>query len=339
MENKKQATIRLKNLAIGYKAKNNTKVVASGLCTEINSGELTCLLGANGVGKSTLLRTLSAFQPKLEGAIYIMDREIETYSDKELSRTIGVVLTEKCDVRNRTARELIGMGRSPYTGFWGTLRGEDREIVERSIALVKIENLADRMVHTLSDGERQKVMIAKALAQQTPVIFLDEPTAFLDFPSKVEIMQLLHQLTRETGKTIFLSTHDLELALQIADKIWLMDRQHGITIGTPEDLALEGHLSGFFARKGIVFDMETGLFRVENQYSSQVQLVGHGQKYAMARKALQRNGILANRNVVSDICVETGNLATPGFGICRDGKVVIEAKTIEELLEQLKVLF
>ena len=228
------------------------------------------------------------------------------------------------------------MGRSPYTGFWGTLHGEDRKIVERSIALVKIENLADRMVHTLSDGERQKVMIAKALAQQTPVIFLDEPTAFLDFPSKVEIMQLLHQLTRETGKTIFLSTHDLELALQIADKIWLMDRQHGITIGTPEDLALEGHLSGFFARKGIVFDMETGLFRVENQYSSQVRLVGHGQKYAMVRKALQRNGILANRNVVSGIYVETGDLTTSGFRICCEGEVVAEAKTIEELLEQLK---
>ncbi len=329
MEDKKQATIRLKNLAIGYKAKNNTKVVASGLCTEINSGELTCLLGANGVGKSTLLRTLSAFQPKLEGEIDIMDREIGTYSDKELSRTIGVVLTEKCDVRNMMARELIEMGRS-------TLHGEDRKIVERSIALVKIENLADRMVHTLSDGERQKVMIAKALAQQTPVIFLDEPTAFLDFPSKVEIMQLLHQLTRETGKTIFLSTHDLELALQIADKIWLMDRQHGITIGTPEDLALEGHLSGFFARKGIVFDMETGLFRVENQYSSQVRLVGHGQKYAMVRKALQRNGILANRNVVSGIYVETGDLTTSGFRICCEGEVVAEAKTIEELLEQLK---
>ncbi len=333
--NKKQATIRLKNLAIGYKGKNDTKVVASGICTAINSGELTCLLGANGVGKSTLLRTLSAFQPKLEGEIDIMEREIGTYSDKELSRTIGVVLTEKCDVRNMTSRELIEMGRSPYTGFWGTLHGEDREIVERSIALVKIENLADRMVHTLSDGERQKVMIAKALAQQTPVIFLDEPTAFLDFPSKVEIMQLLHQLTRETGKTIFLSTHDLELALQIADKIWLMDRQHGITIGTPEDLALEGHLSGFFARKGIVFDMETGLFRVENQYSSQVRLVGHGQKYAMVRKALQRNGILANRNVESDVCVETGDLSTSGFKICREGKETIMTGTIEELLERL----
>ena len=326
------STVRLVNLSIGYKSKHDTKVVAEGICTEINGGELTCLLGANGVGKSTLLRTLSAFQPKLSGEIFIMDRELGTYSDKELSKTIGVVLTEKCDVRNMSARELIGMGRSPYTGFWGTLGEEDSRIVEESIALVKIENLASRMVHTLSDGERQKVMIAKALAQQTPVIFLDEPTAFLDFPSKVEIMQLLHQLTRETGKTIFLSTHDLELALQIADKIWLMDKQHGITIGTPEDLALEGHLSSFFARKGIVFDMETGLFRIENQYTSRIRLIGHGQKYAMVRKALQRNGVLANRNVEADVWVETGDLTTSGFKINAPGKPVMEVANIAELL-------
>lgn len=330
-----KVTIQLKGLAIGYKEKNNAKVVAKDICTGINGGELTCLLGANGVGKSTLLRTLSAFQPKLGGEIDIMGREIGSYSDKELSRTIGVVLTEKCDVRNMTSRELIEMGRSPYTGFWGTLGKEDQQIVEESIALVKIENLASRMVHTLSDGERQKVMIAKALAQQTPVIFLDEPTAFLDFPSKVEIMQLLHQLTRETNKTIFLSTHDLELALQIADKIWLMDRQHGITIGTPEDLALEGHLSGFFARKGIVFDLETGLFRIENQYTRQIRLVGHGQKYAMVRKALSRNGILANRNVVSETVVETGDLTTSGFRLHASGGRVIEVSRIEELLDSL----
>ena len=153
------------------------------------------------------------------------------------------------------------------------------------------------MVHTLSDGERQKVMIAKALAQETPVIYLDEPTAFLDFPSKVEMMQLLHQLSRQTDKTIFLSTHDLELALQIADKIWLMDKVNGVTIGTPEDLSLNGSLSNFFARKGIAFDLETGLFRVANEYTSRIRLAGHGQKYAMVRKAFQRNGILANRNV------------------------------------------
>lgn len=329
-------TIHIKNLSIGYPGKGDVKVVASGICAGINSGELTCLLGANGVGKSTLLRTLSAFQSKLDGDIYIEGKEIGDYTDKQLSRVISVVLTERCDIRNMTVMELIGLGRSPYTGFWGTLSDEDKEIVEHSIALVGIPHLTHRMVHTLSDGERQKVMIAKALAQETPVIYLDEPTAFLDFPSKVEMMQLLHHLSRKTNKTIFLSTHDLELALQIADKIWLMDKANGVTIGTPEDLSLNGSLSNFFARKGIVFDLETGLFRVDNEYTSQIRLIGHGQKYAMVRKALQRNGILANRNVESEICIETGDLKGDGtFMVHRAGKEDVSVPSIEELLELL----
>ena len=176
----KQDTIHIHDLSIGYRTKNDTKLVASHIQARIYSGELTCLLGENGVGKSTLLRTLSAFQPKLGGEIAVLGRDVDSYSDKELSTTIGVVLTEKCDIRNMSVRELVEMGRSPYTGFWGRLGKEDKQVVEKSIALVRIENLASRMVHTLSDGERQKVMIAKALAQETPVIFLDEPTAFLD---------------------------------------------------------------------------------------------------------------------------------------------------------------
>ena len=329
----KQETIHINCLSIGYPGKTNIKVVADSISAGINSGELTCLLGANGVGKSTLLRTLSAFQPKLGGEIYITGKEIGSYTDKELSTVISVVLTEKCDVRNMTVNELVGLGRSPYTGFWGNLRGEDKEIVERSIELVKIQNLAHRMVHTLSDGERQKVMIAKALAQETPVIFLDEPTAFLDFPSKVEMMQLLHRLSRQTDKTIFLSTHDLELALQISDKIWLMDKANGVTIGTPEDLSLSGKLSNFFARKGIVFDLETGLFRVDNEYTAKIRLVGHGQKYAMVRKALQRNGILANRNVESEIYIETGDLKDDGsFKIYSIDREIAVVYSIEELL-------
>ena len=239
-------------------------------------------------------------------------------------------------LRNMTVEELVGMGRSPYTGFWGRLRGRDREIVKESISLVKIENLTHRMVHTLSDGERQKVMIAKVLAQETPVIFLDEPTAFLDFPSKVEIMQLLHRLTRQTGKTIFLSTHDMELALQLADKIWLMDKEGGIATGTPEDLSLDGSLSGFFARKGIVFDTEIGLFRIDNQYDAQIRLTGHGQKFAMARKALQRNGILAGRTLESDYYIETANLQTPGYVFCSPTGVRIPVATIEALLETVE---
>lgn len=333
----KQTAIELRNLSIGYLTKNNRKIVASDINADILSGELTCLLGANGIGKSTLLRTLSAFQPKLEGQINIQGKEIGAYSEKQLSTLISVVLTEKCDIKNMSARELIGLGRSPYTGFWGTLDNEDKAIVDKAISMVKIENLASRMVHTLSDGERQKVMIAKALAQETPIIFLDEPTAFLDFPSKVEIMQLLHRLSRQTNKTIFLSTHDLELALQIADKIWLIDKQSGINVGTPEDLSLSGHLTSFFARKGIIFDDETGLFRIENTYTKQIKLIGHGQMYSMVRKALLRNGILATRNIESDDYIEVTGRENKEIKICQSDKEPILVYSIATLLDTLKL--
>lgn len=256
-----QASIRLQELSIGYRAKGNEKLVASGLSSDILRGELTCLLGQNGIGKSTLLRTLSAFQPSLGGEILLDDNPLGDYTDKELSRHIGVVLTEKPDLRNMTARELVELGRSPYTGFWGGLSDADSQMVDEALRLVAIEELAPRLVHTLSDGERQKVMIAKALAQQTPVIFLDEPTAFLDFPSKVETMQLLGRLAHEQQKTIFLSTHDVELALQLADRIWLMERDR-MTIGTPRQLADDGTLSRYLERVGTLFDKETLTIRV-----------------------------------------------------------------------------
>ena len=181
-------------------------------------------------------------------------------------------------------------------------------------------------------------MIAKALAQETPVIYLDEPTAFLDFPSKVEMMQLLHHLSRRTDKTIFLSTHDLELALQIADKIWLMDKANGVTIGTPEDLSLNGSLGSFFARKGIVFDPESGLFRVDNEYASQVRLSGSGQRYAMMRKALQRNGIFAGRDVEAETHVETDGCTERGdevFVVHQPGKEPVCLSGIGEVLAKL----
>lgn len=327
----REETIRIQSLAIGYRNKNSVKVVARDLSTTIHSGELTCLLGANGVGKSTLLRTLSAFQPRLEGEIEILGRSIDDYSDKRISRTLGVVLTERCDIRNMSARELIGMGRSPYTGFWGRLMKEDQQIVENAITMVHIEELASRMVHTLSDGERQKVMIAKALAQETPVIFLDEPTAFLDYPSKVEIMQLLHQLTRSANKTIFLSTHDLELALQIADRIWLMDKEKGIHSGTPEDMALNGQLGSFISREGIVFDIDSGLFRINHHHTLQIRLTGNGQKLSMMRKALQRNGTYGSSDIDSPIHI-TADQQTDGFLVSTPTVISQHVKTIEDVL-------
>ena len=329
----KETTIRLRDLSIGYPDKHNTKRVAEHLNASIHSGELTCLLGTNGVGKSTLLRTLSAFQPPIGGTIDLLDRPLSTYDDRQLATVIGVVLTEKSDIRNMTVEELVGLGRSPYTGFWGTLKESDRKIVHEAIARVRIEPLTQRMVHTLSDGERQKVMIAKALAQETPIIFLDEPTAFLDFPSKVEVMQLLHNLTHTLQKTVFMSTHDLELALQIADKIWLMDRTNGIAIGTPEDLSLEGKLSSFFSRKGITYDTETGFFRIDTDYRREIHLHGHGSRYAMVRKALQRNGIRADRHVADDsLHIDTTGSAGDPFVIHRADGSTQSATNIEALL-------
>ena len=270
--------VELSQLSIGYAGKRGVSPVASGISGIIREGELTCLLGANGVGKSTLLRTLSAFQPKLSGTITIDGTDIGQMTAKELSRLVGVVLTDKLSLRNMSAAELVALGRAPYTGFWGTNNDEDLRIVDDAIKLVGIEMLRERMIDTLSDGERQKVMIAKALAQQTPVIYLDEPTAFLDFPSKVEVMLLLRHICHHpsptaqhpasaahhpVAKTIFLSTHDLELALQVADRIWLMDAIEGLSIGTPDELAQSGKLKRFTERKGIHFDNDTLTIKID----------------------------------------------------------------------------
>lgn len=327
-----QDTILLKHLTVGYRGKTKMKPVATDLNATLHKGQLTCLLGANGVGKSTLIRTLAGFQPRLGGEILVEGRELADYSERELSRVIGVVLTEQLDMANMTVEEIVAMGRAPYTGFWGRLHQDDRDRVEEALRLVGIAPLSHRMLQTLSDGERQKMMIAKALAQQTPVILLDEPTAFLDFPSRVEVMQLLHRISRETDKTIFLSTHDLDLALQIADCIWLMDQNNGLRIGSPEDLALDGALDGFFARKGIVFDPATGLFRVANEVHRGIRIVGrHGARFAMVRKALLRKGLLGGKTEQSQDWIE---IIPDGFvyhGMGKNTKVA----TVEELLALL----
>lgn len=203
------------NLTIGYKiGRGKTKIVAENLSATLESGKLTCLLGRNGTGKSTLLRTLAGLQPPLN--------QSSSPLLGGMRGAVAIVLTERPDLRNFTASEVVGLGRTPHTNFWGTLREEDRRIVAESLQLVGIEALANRPFETLSDGEQQKVMIAKALAQQTPIIILDEPTAFLDYPSKREVFELLKKLAHEHGKAILLTTHDIALAKEFADQTWLL---------------------------------------------------------------------------------------------------------------------
>ena len=256
-------TYELRNLTTGYTTKKGNHVVSSNITADLQVGKLTCLLGPNGAGKSTLLRTLAAFQPALGGEVLLEGRPVGSYTPQQLATRIGVVLTERPDIKGMRVRAMVAMGRSPYTGFWGTLNDEDEQAVDEAIEQVGIQQLEHRWVHNLSDGERQKVMIAKALAQQTPVIFLDEPTAFLDYPSKVEMMMLLRRLAHRMQKTVFLSTHDLELALQTADCLWLMGKEaKGITIGTPRKLAADGTLPRFFAGPGITFEADSLRFKV-----------------------------------------------------------------------------
>ena len=208
--------ISLSQLSVGYTLSHP---VISDINLELRSGQLACLIGKNGIGKSTLLKTLTGFLPKLKGSLLLGNRDIESFSQRELARQVSIVLTQKPDVQNLTIEEIIGLGRSPYTGFFGRLRAEDRQVVDDAIATMGIEKLRGRMIQTLSDGERQKVMIAKALAQETSIILLDEPTAFLDFPSKAETFQSLQRMAHERDKLILLSTHDLELAVRFADSL------------------------------------------------------------------------------------------------------------------------
>lgn len=208
--------ISLSQLSVGY---SSSHPVISDINLELKSGQLACLIGENGIGKSTLLKTLTGFLPKLNGSLLLDNRDIESFSQREIARQVSIVLTQKPDVQNLTIEEIIGLGRSPYTGFFGRLRAEDRKVIDDAIATMGIEKLRGRMIQTLSDGERQKVMIAKALAQETPVILLDEPTAFLDFPSKAETFQSLQRMAHERDKLILLSTHDLELAVRFSDSL------------------------------------------------------------------------------------------------------------------------
>ena len=217
--------ITLKNLVVGYPDGRHTRQLNHAANEEARDGMLTCLIGANGAGKSTLLRTIAGFQLPLEGTVLLGGDDVRALSPRQRAERMAVVLTDRPDVMCTTVWEMVATGRAPFTGFWGRLSGKDRGIVTRSLRLVGIEWMADRTVASLSDGERQKVMIVKALAQQTPIILLDEPTAFLDYPSRVEVMQLLLNIAHEEHKTVLLSTHDLDLALHTADRIWLFEKE------------------------------------------------------------------------------------------------------------------
>lgn len=241
-------SVKLCDLSIGYRFRNGgDKVVLRGLNSSLAAGELTCLLGLNGSGKSTLLRTLCRFQDPLEGKVLLNGEDIALLSPKAMAENVAVVLTERTSGSGLTVREVVSLGRYPYTGYFGTLSAGDERIIDESLSVVGMLSFASQYLSSLSDGEKQKVLIAKALAQGCPVIILDEPTSFLDISSRTEVFLLLKKLALEGGKSILLSTHDVDLARKYADRWWLLGNG-ALHVGPPEELIVSGTAPSLFNR-------------------------------------------------------------------------------------------
>ncbi len=327
------ATLTISNLTIGYGSKNRKKTVASGLHASLNRGELICLLGSNGTGKSTLMRTICRFIPMIDGQITIDGRNMMGMNEKQLSRLLSVVLTDRIVVPNATVSELVGYGRSPHTGLMGILQQQDMAMVDQSIEKCGMSHKKHQLVSTLSDGERQKAFIAKALAQDTPIILLDEPTAFLDLPARVEVFQLLRRIASQEGKSILLSTHDLDLALQMADHLWLLFPSGPLMCGSPEDLLYNNAFQKLFSHQGIEFDNKTGLFNIRHDESTTLAVKGHGFEYVLLRRAFARKGIRLEKYINQDIYIDLTQTIAP-FTLQVEGQTAIRSLTIEPFVAE-----
>lgn len=278
-------------LSIGYTQRGKETLIAGPLDLALYAGSMVCLLGPNGAGKSTLMRTLSGLQPALGGNVLLDGRSLHQMQALQMARTLSVVLSDKTDTGNLTVREVVALGRTPYTNWLGMLSDQDERIIHDAMDDTGVLSFADRKIHRLSDGERQRVMLARALAQDTPVIFLDEPTAHLDLTGRIELMHLLRHLAHQNGKAVLLTTHDLDLALHSADKLWLVHPTAGFCQGTPEDLILNGAFEKVFVKNGFRFDKTTGSFQFhEPQQGEAIFLTGQGEAVFWTKRALIREG-------------------------------------------------
>jgi len=316
-------------LTIGYSRKGKIDVIQSGLDLQLRAGELVCLIGPNGSGKSTLLRTLTGLQKPLSGMTLIDGKEIIKLKQSEKALLIALVLTERIEIENATVYNLVSLGRHPHSNWWGNITDEEDTVIREAIEMVHLTHKMHQNINELSDGERQRAMIAKALAQDTPIIMLDEPTAHLDLPNRVEIMLLLHRLAHKTDKAILLSTHELDLALQAADRIWLMSADKGVECGVPEDLVFDGSFNRAFESKSYFFNASNGNFSMNYPMTKKVWVSGDKTRMYWTFRALARAGYA----VMQDADVQI--LVTESGWLLNDKNIF----TVEELLLELECIF
>ncbi|MCD7052758.1 ATP-binding cassette domain-containing protein [Rhodococcus sp. BH2-1] len=323
--------LELADVAVGYQVRRTlrpaaTRTVASGIDAVARRGELTVLLGPNGSGKSTLLRTLCGLQPALGGSITLSGDDIHSMPADDLARAIAVVLTDRIDPGMLSARELAGLGRTPHLGLGGRMSARDHAVVAWALDAVGATHLAERPASELSDGERQRVLTARALAQEPTLLVLDEPTAFLDVPSRVALVELLRAAAREHHLAVVMSTHDLELALRVADHVWLVDRAGHLCTGTPERLALDGRIGDVFDSRSLRFDVGSGVFTLTPTRDSPIRARVRAPEPAASAigRLLGREGaVVVDYDQPADLLVDTGD----SLSVLHAGKV----RPIEDL--------
>jgi iron complex transport system ATP-binding protein len=286
--------LEIAGLTTGYPSgKHNPTVLQHDMWAVLETGNLVCVSGPNGAGKSTLLRTLAGFQNPLAGEVRLNGKPLAAFDLKTLARQLSVVLIDRFSDLYLTAFDVVRMGRFPYVSFFGKMNRRDVALIRETMEDLGVAALQDKLFYNLSDGERQKVLIARALVQDTPFLLLDEPVAFIDSPGRIEIMELLHALAHRQGKAVLMTTHDMETALHYADSLWLMHRDMPLVTGIPEDLVLQGKLDACFDHPGLRFDLEKGRFVREEAkpaYPETIFVKDNSPETAWLMRALERTG-------------------------------------------------
>ena len=317
--------LSLKGLAVGYKS----KIVLRDLDLKLTKGKVTALLGPNGSGKSTLLRTIASIQSPISGDIELEETPLDTFNRKELAKKLSLVLTNAEAPGNLTVFSLVALGRFPYTSWMGQLKEQDNHAVYKALEQTGLLSFANIHIGELSDGERQKVMIARALVQDTPLIFLDEPTTHLDSPNRIEVFHLLREFAHTFGKTILVTTHEIDLALQYADSLWLINHKQSATLGLPEDLVLDGSLEKAFGREQMSFDYMKGSFTKGNSNQrNTINVKGEEPLKRWTEIALEKaEGALAKKEIYV-----SGEIGNARWTIPEDN---IEFKSLKDLISYL----
>ncbi len=331
--------LKIENLTTGYGSPKKTDVILQqGIDATLETGQLICVLGPNGAGKSTLLKTLAGFLHPLSGEVWFGGDTLKSLDLKKLSRLVSVVLTDRFSDLYLTAFDVVRMGRFPYASFFGRMKTADLLLINQTMDKLGVGGLKEKLFYNLSDGERQKILIARALVQDTPFLFLDEPVAFIDSPGRIEIMEILSELAHRQGRAILMTTHDMETGLRYADTLWLMHRLKPLLTGAPEDLVLQGKVGGYFQRPGLHFDVEKGLFRSDRKAHATREIVFVKQDSEQAKwlaKALERKGFSIQTN---DFAVGKGIFAgyeKGKFRLYLNGAEPVEFPDIASLLKAL----